>query len=81
MMMILPWTAGSLFGFPTFCCKGLKSGSIGHPPQSSASPVELRLRVGPRTLSGNKITWGTRGEEFRPSVRNALKGNKLGVNE
>jgi hypothetical protein len=29
-------------------------GSIGHPPHSSASPVELRLRVGPRALSGKK---------------------------
>jgi len=28
--------------------------SIGHPPHSSASPVELRLRVGPRTLSRKK---------------------------
>jgi hypothetical protein len=25
--------------------------SIGHPPHSLASPVELRLRVGPRALS------------------------------
>jgi hypothetical protein len=32
----------------TFSC------SIGHPPHSSASPVELRLRVGPRALSGKK---------------------------
>ena len=30
------------------------SSSIGHPPHSSASPVELRLRVGPRALSGKK---------------------------
>jgi hypothetical protein len=30
------------------------SGSIGHPPHSSASPVELRLREGPRALSGKK---------------------------
>ena len=28
--------------------------SIGHPPHSSASPVELRLRVGPQGLSGKK---------------------------
>jgi len=28
--------------------------SIGHPPHSSASPVELRLRVGPRALSEKK---------------------------
>jgi len=28
--------------------------SIGHPPHSSASPVELFLRVGPRVLSGKK---------------------------
>ena len=31
-----------------------KSCSIGYPPHSSASPVELRLRVGPRVLSGGK---------------------------
>ena len=30
------------------------SRSIGHPPHSSASPVELRMRVGPRALSGKK---------------------------
>ena len=28
--------------------------SIGHPPHSPASPVELRLRVGPRALSEKK---------------------------
>jgi hypothetical protein len=28
--------------------------SIGHPPHSSASPVELRLRVGPYALNGKK---------------------------
>jgi hypothetical protein len=28
--------------------------SFGHPPHSSASPAELRLRVGPRALSGKK---------------------------
>ena len=28
--------------------------SIGHPPHSSASPVKLRLRVGPHALSGGK---------------------------
>ena len=28
--------------------------SIGHPPLSSASPVKLRLRVGPHTLSEKK---------------------------
>ena len=33
---------------------GGKTCSIGHPPHSSASPVELRLRVGPRALSGKK---------------------------
>jgi hypothetical protein len=31
-----------------------EASSIGHPPHSSASPVELRLRVGPRALSGKK---------------------------
>ncbi len=30
------------------------SGSIGHPPHSLASPVELRLWVGPRVLSEKK---------------------------
>ncbi len=30
------------------------SRSIGHPPLSSASPVNLRLRVGPRALSEKK---------------------------
>jgi hypothetical protein len=35
--------------------------SIGHPPHSSASPVELRLRVGPRALSGKKKNLGNRG--------------------
>mgnify|MGYP007059758343 CR=1 FL=1 len=29
--------------------------SIGHPPLSSASPVNLRLRVGPRALSEKRI--------------------------
>ncbi len=31
-----------------------EASSIGHPPHSSASPVELSLRVGPRVLSGKK---------------------------
>jgi len=31
-----------------------RTGSIGHPPHSSASPVELRLWIGPHTLSGKK---------------------------
>jgi len=35
--------------------------SIGHPPHSLASPVELRLWVGPRTLSGKKKNFGNRG--------------------
>jgi hypothetical protein len=30
--------------------------SIGRPPHSSASPVELRLQVGPRALSEKKRT-------------------------
>jgi hypothetical protein len=34
--------------------KDIDTSSIGHPPHSSASPVELRLRVGPRALSGKK---------------------------
>jgi tryptophan-rich sensory protein len=35
-----------------FFLLNLDSCSIGHPPHSSASPVELRLRVPPRALSG-----------------------------
>jgi len=35
--------------------------SIGHPTHSSASPVELRLRVGPRALSGKKKNLGNGG--------------------
>jgi len=54
--------------------------SIGHPPHSSASPVELRLRVGPRTLSGKKKrTKVTGGVEICLSVCNTPKGKKLGV--
>jgi hypothetical protein len=52
--------------------------SIGHPPHSSASPVELRLRVGPRALSGKKKNLGNRGC-WNLSVCNAPKGNNLGV--
>ena len=61
------------------------SSSIGHPPHSSASPVELRLRVGPRALSGKKKEVRVKGvlkfvrPSVRPSVRNAPKGKKLGV--
>ena len=45
--------------------------SIGHPPHSSASPVELRLRVGPRALSGKKKELRYRGvlRFLCPSVR------------
>ncbi len=38
----------------TTACYLTIASSIGHPPHSSASPVELRLRVGPRALSGKK---------------------------
>ncbi len=38
----------------------VETSSIGHPPHSSASPVELRLRVGPRALSGKKKNLGNR---------------------
>jgi len=51
--------------------------SIGHPPHSSASPVELRLRVGPRALSGGKKEIRVKG--VLKSVRNAPKGKKIGV--
>jgi hypothetical protein len=56
--------------------------SIGHPPHSSASPVELRLQVGPRALIGEKKNLGNRGwRNFSVllSVWNAPKGKKLGV--
>ena len=58
----------------------IKSCSIGHPPHSLASPVELRLRAGPHTLS-ELIFEGIRGEEFCLSIRNAPKGSQLGVNK
>ena len=38
-----------------------EASSIGHPPHSSASPVELCLRVGPRALSGKKKNLGNGG--------------------
>ena len=44
------------------------SSSIGHPPHSLASPVELRLRVGPRALSEKKRSKGERGVEICLSV-------------
>jgi len=44
--------------------------SIGHPPHSSASPVELRLWVlAPRALWKKKRSKGERGVEICPSVR------------
>jgi len=45
--------------------------SIGHPPHSSASPVELRLRVGPRALSGEKkeVRVGGVLKSVPPSIR------------
>ncbi len=63
----------------------LNSSSIGHPPLSSASPVKLRLRVGPRALSVSEKkeleNKGWRTLSVRLSVRNAPKENKLGVNK
>jgi hypothetical protein len=55
--------------------------SIGHPPHSSASPVELRLWVGPHALSGKKKEVRVKGvlKSVPLSVRNAPKGKKLGV--
>ena len=45
------------------------SSSIGHPPNSSASPVELRLRVGTRSqCQWKKRSKGERGVEICPSV-------------
>ena len=53
---------GSFGGFETTCFQlDRAASSIGHPPHSSASPVELRLRVGPRALSGKKKELGNRG--------------------
>ena len=46
--------------------------SIGHPLLSLASPVNLRLRVGPRALSGKK-NQGTRGEEPCLSVSQSVR--------
>ena len=56
--------------------------SIGHSPLSSASPVNLRLRVGPRALSEKKrIREQGVKNLVCPSVWNAPKENKLGVNK
>ena len=52
----------------------LNPSSIGHPPHSLASLVELRLRVGPRALSGQKKELREQGvknvvhQSVRPSV-------------
>jgi hypothetical protein len=51
-------TEGSYHDLLTLPC------SIGHPPHSSASPVELHLRVGPHVLSGKKRSEGERGVEI-----------------
>ena len=54
----------SLNSIPVYEIKiflGGKTCSIGHPPHSSASPGKLRLRVGPRALSGKKNNLGNRG--------------------
>ena len=61
------------------CCRRRCSGSIGHPPHSSASPVELRLRVGPRDATSGKKerSKGKRGVEICPSVT-LQKGISLG---
>ncbi len=67
--------ARSLHGACTQTC------SIGHPPHSSASPVELRLRVGPRALSEKKRSQVTGGEEICPSVLLSVtlqRGRSLG---
>ncbi len=55
--------------------------SIGHPPHSSASPVELRLRVGPRALSEKKELREQGVSKKGETDRNAPKENKLGVNK
>jgi hypothetical protein len=46
-----------------------------------ASPVELRLRVGPRALRKKKIREQGVKITVLLSVRNAPKGNQLGVNK
>ncbi len=52
--MVAVWPFSEFFG--GVCCGfcDTHTSSIGHLPHSSASPVELRLRVGPRALSGKK---------------------------
>jgi hypothetical protein len=53
-----------------------------HSLKSSASPVKLRLRVGPHALSGKKKRIREQGVNKKflgLSVRNAPKQNKLGV--
>jgi len=55
---------------PTLISYLMIASSIGHPPHSSASPVELGLQVGPRTLSGKK-------KEVR--VKGVLKSVSLSV--
>jgi hypothetical protein len=57
------------------------SSSIGHPPHNSASPIELRLRVGPRALSGKKKEVRVKGVLKSVRVSIAPKGNQLGVNK
>ncbi len=55
------------------------AGSIGHPPHSSASPVELRLRVGPHALGEKKELREQRVSKKGKTDRNAPKENKLEV--
>jgi len=61
-----------------FCevLESLYAGSIGHPPHSSASPVELRLRVGPRQWKKKKNLEGVKNV-VPLSVCDGLKGKKL----
>jgi hypothetical protein len=66
--------------------RSITSSSIGHPPLSLASPVKLRLWVGPSALSGKKRFREQGVNNFlcpsvRQSVRNAPKENTLGVNK
>ncbi len=55
------------------------AGSIGHLPHDSASPVELRLRVGPHTLGEKKELREQRVSKKEKTDRNAPKENKLEV--
>ncbi len=74
ILFMLIHTYSSIFVVPS---------SIGHPPHSSSSPVELGLRVGPCALSGAKKELREQGVKnlVHQSVCNAPKENDLRVNK